>query len=189
MNRQGKGGPVPSGAYLVERWDGQENVIDWALSLPPAEPRKEESLIDLLTEHATVDARYVESPMELAMLDALIGCGFNTDKRKTGEARATLYHQWPVETTAGLFFLDFALIQHVAHRIVKLAIEVDGHAFHQATREQVEKDNRRTRALAKRGWIVVRYAGSEVNADAGRCALDAAAILIENVDRLVGGPS
>ena len=170
------------------KWDGKEDVLDWAFSLPPAAPLQEPDLVDLLTEHSTIDARQVESPLELAMLDALIACGFNTDKRKVSGERATLYQQWPVSTRLGIFFLDFALIRYVGGRAIKLGIEIDGHEFHQATKEQVEKDHRRTRALARCGWMVVRYAGSEVHRDAGRCALDAAAILIENVDRLVGGP-
>jgi very-short-patch-repair endonuclease len=42
------------------------------------------------------------------------------------------------------------------------AIEVDGHDFHEKTKEQVQRDKKRDRALVKAGYKVLRFAGSEI---------------------------
>ena len=46
----------------------------------------------------------------------------------------------------------------------KIAIECDGHDFH-SSKEQIMKDNQRTRILTKNGWSVIRYSGSEIYQD------------------------
>lgn len=50
-----------------------------------------------------------------------------------------------------------------------LAIEIDGHEFHEKTKEQVAKDKARERRLVRSGHYVVRFAGSEVFADPVAC--------------------
>lgn len=49
-------------------------------------------------------------------------------------------------------------------------VEVDGHEFHQKTKEQVERDNERERALQKAGYEVIRFSGTEIYHKAFRCA-------------------
>ena len=49
-------------------------------------------------------------------------------------------------------------------------IECDGHDFHERTREQAQRDRRRDRFFSPRGWIVMRFTGSEIWRDAARCA-------------------
>ena len=49
-------------------------------------------------------------------------------------------------------------------------IECDGHEFHQKTKEQVERDNQRTRALQRAGYIVMRFSGSEIYKSPVKCA-------------------
>jgi very-short-patch-repair endonuclease len=44
----------------------------------------------------------------------------------------------------------------------KVAIELDGHEFHEKTREQVTAGNQRDRALQKAGWTVFHVSGSEL---------------------------
>lgn len=51
-----------------------------------------------------------------------------------------------------------------------VAVECDGHEFHERTKEQAAKDKARDRDLARRGIVVMRFTGSEVWADAGGCA-------------------
>lgn len=48
---------------------------------------------------------------------------------------------------------------------VAIAVELDGHAFHERTKEQAARDKKRDRALLSKGWTVVRYTGSEVVKD------------------------
>lgn len=45
-----------------------------------------------------------------------------------------------------------------------IAVELDGHDFHERTREQVDLRNRRDRALTSNGWLVWHVSGSELHA-------------------------
>lgn len=51
-----------------------------------------------------------------------------------------------------------------------IVVECDGHDFHERTKEQVRRDKMRDRDLQLSGYTVLRYAGSEIWADAFRCA-------------------
>jgi very-short-patch-repair endonuclease len=43
-----------------------------------------------------------------------------------------------------------------------LGIELDGHAFHEKTKDQAEKDKARERDLMAMGWTLLRFTGREV---------------------------
>lgn len=45
-------------------------------------------------------------------------------------------------------------------------VECDGHAFHERTKEQAQRDRSRDRAVQGRGWRMIRYTGSELYKDA-----------------------
>lgn len=47
----------------------------------------------------------------------------------------------------------------------RIAIELDGHDFHERTKEQVTWRNQRDRALAADGWHVWHFSGSEFHRD------------------------
>jgi len=57
--------------------------------------------------------------------------------------------------------VDFALLVFDE----KFAIELDGHDFHERTKEQARRDKSRDRALTMAGWKVLRFTGSEVYAN------------------------
>lgn len=59
-------------------------------------------------------------------------------------------------------------------------IEIDGHEWHEKTKEQVRADKEKDRAYLKNGFIPVRFAGSEVYHDAKRCVNDLFEIIINN---------
>lgn len=48
---------------------------------------------------------------------------------------------------------------------VFVAIECDGHDFHEKTKEQAERDKRRDRDLQSIGWVIARFTGSEIVRD------------------------
>jgi very-short-patch-repair endonuclease len=50
------------------------------------------------------------------------------------------------------------------------AVELDGHEFHEKTKEQVARDKARDRYLQSRGIAVFRFSGSEIWKDADGCA-------------------
>ncbi len=62
---------------------------------------------------------------------------------------------------------------------VKLAVELDGHEWHERTKEQAAKDKARDRFLVRKGYRVLRFTGSEIHKDVGRCAIEVLNILHE----------
>lgn len=83
-----------------------------------------------------------------------------------GDGDVLFYCQYPVEVDRKRYRLDFAAIGN-GH---KVAIEVDGHEFHERTKAQAKRDKSRDRALTLAGWKVLRFTGSEVWAGADDCA-------------------
>lgn len=59
----------------------------------------------------------------------------------------------------------------------RVAVECDGYDFHQKTKEQVENDTARDRALLAAGWPVMRFPGSAIHKDAFDCAAQVARFL------------
>lgn len=51
-----------------------------------------------------------------------------------------------------------------------LAVECDGHAFHERTRDQAEHDRARDRELVSAGIHVFRFTGSQINRSPADCA-------------------
>lgn len=54
----------------------------------------------------------------------------------------------------------------------KLVVEVDGHEFHDRTKQQASSDRTRDRQLTLDGYRVVRFTGSDVYNDPEQCAED-----------------
>jgi very-short-patch-repair endonuclease len=52
---------------------------------------------------------------------------------------------------------------------IRLVVEVDGHEFHEKTKEQAARDKRRDRDLQQQGWAVFHFTGSEVWNDPFGC--------------------
>jgi len=53
-----------------------------------------------------------------------------------------------------------------------IAVEVDGHAFHERTKEQVKARDSRDRALASAGWRVFHFSFSEFTSNPTGCVLE-----------------
>ena len=70
-----------------------------------------------------------------------------------------------VQIGIGPYFPDFYVEFHdpeFGHAWFKLAIECDGHEFHEKTKQQVARDKRRDRWLALHGISMVRFSGHEI---------------------------
>lgn len=114
-----------------------------------------EALRDWLARSDALDA--CESPIETRLGVAL------------GNRGIRCVPQHPTEG----YRLDFAVVSEG----VRIAIECDGHDFHERTKEQAAHDRRRDRALTAAGWIVMRFTGSEIHADADSCAREVARMI------------
>ena len=64
-----------------------------------------------------------------------------------------------------------------------IAVECDGHEFHEKTKEQAAADKRRDRDLTRAGLRVMRFTGSEIYRDALKCAAEVDAVIDEEYNR------
>lgn len=78
-------------------------------------------------------------------------------------------HVWP-QAKISNYRLDF-LIVHVEPKGKKtfVAVECDGHDFHEKTKEQAAHDKMRDRFLTGQGIKVLRFTGSEIYRDPLQC--------------------
>lgn len=84
-----------------------------------------------------------------------------------GEKPADLPHLIP-QYVVPPYRVDFML--EGTGKTKGVAIECDGHDFHERTKEQAEKDRSRDRDLTLQGYQVLRFTGSEIYRDAWKCA-------------------
>lgn len=54
----------------------------------------------------------------------------------------------------------------------RFVVECDGHDYHEKTKSQVVRDNKRSRDLLADGYIVVRFSGSEIHRSPYDCVKD-----------------
>lgn len=143
--------------------DHQSQVIDWAWD-------EYNTLMDAC-----------ESPIEELMVPHLLMmkpemCG----RRWGGNGDHRVEMQLLAQHVVGDFRVDFALIVRPvfdARPALQIAIECDGHEWHDATKEAAERDKRRTNALQIAGWNVLRFTGSEITRNAAECA--------ERIERMI----
>ncbi len=109
-----------------------------------------------------------ESPLEVELVRALLRA-FDVMAARApaiGEGvYGRLYQQYGVSLGPDLYRLDFAILKGS----LRVAVEVDGFEFHDATPETAERDKARDRALVAAGWRVLRFSGREVHRSAHAC--------------------
>lgn len=120
--------------------------------------------------------RECESPLEAAFAAWWVAMG-----------RAYRYDIWPMHQVevstrdARNWRLDLVLrpLHHEFYhpltdhpKCPKIAVELDGHEFHERTKFQVTHRNQRDRALTAEGWQVLHVSGSEFHADPEKCIND-----------------
>ncbi len=70
----------------------------------------------------------------------------------------------------GAYRVDFAIvIRPKPHEQYTCVVELDGHEFHEKTKEQVKKNNMRDRYFASRGITILHFSGSEVYNNPDAC--------------------
>lgn len=136
-----------------------------------------------------------ESPIEARLLGALRWSylGYNPHGVLSVRGREAFDPQ-EGESEAGIVYLvpqfDLAgyridIMVYAGDRLggwVPLAIECDGHDFHDRTKEQAARDRRRDRALNAVGITTARFTGSEIHNDVMACVMDVASIITAKID-------
>jgi very-short-patch-repair endonuclease len=73
----------------------------------------------------------------------------------------------------GKYRADFLFqLKDEAGKPVALVVEVDGHDFHERTKQQAAHDKSRDRWMTANGYVVLRFTGSEVYANPFVCAIE-----------------
>ena len=118
------------------------------------------------------DAYKTDSPIE-----AQFAAWFNAARGHElalGRARFAiqLHPQFWLETNGRRYRLDFAIepldewlrgALLAESLTLKIGVELDGHAFHEKTKEQVTARNQRDRDLSAARWTVLHFSGSELH--------------------------
>ena len=65
------------------------------------------------------------------------------------------------------------------HYDINCAIEIDGHEWHEKTKEQASRDKQKDREYLKNGFVPIRFTGSDVYHDANSCVKDVIEIISE----------
>lgn len=84
----------------------------------------------------------------------------------------------------GSYHADFLMWFSFERVKFGVAIECDGHAFHERTKEQASRDKKRDREILKAGFPVVRFTGSDVFKSPQECEEQVAELLDDALDRV-----
>jgi very-short-patch-repair endonuclease len=153
--------------------DSEEQARDFAQACIEHSPKGESFWFLWRASYLEV-LKGCESPAEARLAVHLL-CDVGAEYEVVG--------QHTIEVSGKTYRLDFA-IEPTWNQV---AIEVDGHEFHERTKEQAARDKSRDRALQAAGWRVLRFTGSEVWNDPRRCAQEVYNVLER--DRLDGEAS
>lgn len=85
-----------------------------------------------------------------------------TKKIFTGDYKLKLIPQFKIEKYRADFRVEGT----------KYLIELDGHEWHEKTKEQARRDKERERLFIRKGFTVIRFTGQEVYDDAFTCAYE-----------------
>jgi len=142
------------------------------------------SLRYLIPERISGLSRQPESPIERQLLIGMMTLSYVTPCYHFGDEFSELTIKegradkptFKVQLQAPVmdYRVDFLITVVLAGKVIgRLAVECDGLAFHERTKEQAARDRSRDRALTLAGYKVIRFTGSEIYRDVMRCVHDA----------------
>lgn len=94
------------------------------------------------------------------------------------------FEHWAIlrELPVDQYRLDFAVVGGCVSAW-RIAVECDGHNYHERTKEQATHDRRRDRHLQRHGWHVMRFTGSEIFRDVRGCVSEVLALAADLQDK------
>jgi hypothetical protein len=130
---------------------------------------------EFFIENQAAILRMCESPLE----GAFLAWWMAMSRHPHVEGKFTIFTQRDIEIRGNKYRLDFVVtpdpqgftFQEIAGTPLepKVCVELDGHDFHEKTKEQVEYRNVRDRDLQFDNWRVFHVSGSEFNRDPEAC--------------------
>lgn len=120
-----------------------------------------------------------DSPIESLLMAALCECAVEHGYRVAKAAGRSDTLGIRPQTTIDRYRVDLVVSFPFHGAELHLAIECDGHAFHEKTKAQARKDRSRERALTALGYRVVRFTGSEIVGNARSCAAEIMSMVMD----------
>jgi len=145
----------------------QNNILNYY------EKRKKES-IKHTDDYFYHCANACESPIEQLMIAEIFAIGMR-DGINNGKPFDRFCPQYKV----GVYRIDIALFLELGSNSYKLAIECDGHDYHERTEKQARRDKKKDRYLQSQGWLIARFTGSEIYKNPCKCLEKAIDMVIE----------
>lgn len=144
---------------------------------------------EYLQEYDT-EFKKVQSPLEGRLLVSFLKENFNDCITGSIIEKAgyllNIKSQYEVDYGCKKYYPDFCLTifdTFTEKLISRIFVEVDGHDFHEKTKEQVRHDNLRERHLLEYCDCVVRFSGSEVYDDPDECASEAFELMTKKLSK------
>lgn len=81
------------------------------------------------------------------------------------------------------YSVDLMLVMRKYDSSVRVAVECDGHDFHERTKAQAQHDRARDRHFTSIGLVFLRFTGSEIHRDAAGCAAEIDKVLTEMLNK------
>lgn len=122
------------------------------------------------TRQKLIDA--FANPAHGSPMESLFWAGLSIAADFRGKPVSHIYYEFQAQR--GPYRLDFLFDINESNW---LAVEVDGHDWHERTKEQAARDKRRDRYMVEHGIRVVRFTGSEVYANPVECGAEVLRIL------------
>ena len=130
-----------------------------------------------------INIKKCDSPIERMMYLALM----HTYRFSYSSFYFVMTPQYKMKRGKGSFYYgDFHISFGDAGKRVTAIVEVDGHEFHEKTKEQVRKDKARERFMTTQVDHVIRFSGSEVFSGAVECANEVFEILVDDIMAKLG---
>lgn len=85
-------------------------------------------------------------------------------------------------TVSDDFLIDNNEQRTFYYREANLCVECDGHAFHEKTKQQAQRDKKRERDIISKGYKLIRFTGSEIYSDPKKCAIETIRILESDIN-------
>lgn len=96
----------------------------------------------------------------------------------SGKVRRPDFVVWPGDPDSVFNAAAYGL------RFPNLAVELDGHEFHERTKEQVIERDQRDRDFQNAGWRLFHFSGSELVKDPERCVREVREVAVDALSRL-----
>jgi very-short-patch-repair endonuclease len=120
----------------------------------------DENVQEFLSTSNEIESRFFMSLLELPITGAVFNGSFVFwyDSK-----RYELTPQHIDMSMSKRYRADFVLyVFRYDNMLCQIIIEIDGHDYHNLTKEQAQRDRTRDREFAKKGYTVLRFTGSEV---------------------------